>query len=152
MRGALWAARTALYGALCIAAADIFRAAGRAGNFRGAARIGADFFSIVSAGAVLWYGMLNFADGSVRFCVLISAAAGAFLYVLTVRKLFFRLLCAVFKKIFTFLHLILKILLTPTRFLYKMIYVRIYTKRCGNGDESNAEKSRHIPGKAFQEK
>lgn len=72
----------------------------------------------------LWY----FNDGELRFYEAAGFAIGALLYILLLQKLFFGVFKVIFKNIFKFTHLIFQILLTPLRFLYKILLVPLCSK------------------------
>ena len=76
----------------------------------------------------MWNCLWHFNNGAVRAFEIIGFLIGALLYILILQKLFFILFKAVFKNIFKFIHLIFQILLTPPRFLYKILLVPLCTK------------------------
>lgn len=140
MNGALCAAALAAAGTLGIVAFDFLYAVSIGCGAKGIIKHILEFLSAFAACAVVWYGLLKFASGQARLCTVLCAAIGVVLYIMTLRKLVFCGFCVILEKIFDFFHFILKILLTPARFLYKMVYVVLYTKRNRNGDGADAQK------------
>ena len=132
----------ACVGAAGVCASDIIRAL-RCGS-HAVGFIGGilDFVSIAIGGVALWLALLFIAHGEMRMHWFMCVAAGAALYVFTIKSVVYRLFCVIFQNIFKFLHFILKILLTPARFLYKMIYVGLYTHiRNKKGDDTDVQKA-----------
>ena len=129
-------------GAAGVCASDIVRAlrfGSRAKGFIGGVL---DFVSIAVGGAALWLALLFFAHGEMHLYWFICVAIGAALYIFTIKSIFYRLFCVIFQNIFKFLYFILKILLTPARFLYKMIYVGLYTHiHNKKGDDTDVQKA-----------
>ena len=76
----------------------------------------------------MWNCLWHFNNGAVRAFEILGFGIGALLYILILQKLFFIIFKAVFKNIFIFIHLIFQILLTPPRFLYKILLVPLCTK------------------------
>ena len=76
----------------------------------------------------MWNCLWHFNNGAVRAFEILGFGIGALLYILILQKLFFIIFKAVFKNIFKFIHLIFQILLTPPRFLYKILLVPLCTK------------------------
>lgn len=121
--------KTMLCGCGAVVVWDVFSALREAVGARGVAGFVLDMLSPVSFAVCVWCAILYIADGSTRIYEFICIAAGAVLYILTVKRLVYRLFYIVFLNIFKFILLILKILLTPGRFLYKMLYVGLYAKK-----------------------
>lgn len=145
MQGAAEAAALACAGAAGICASDIIRAirgGSRASGFIGGVL---DFLSIAAGAAALWLALLYIARGELRLHWFMCVALGAALYIFTVKNVIYRIFYIIFKNIFKFLHLIFKILLTPARFLYKIICVGLYkitVAECRQeGDENNVKKA-----------
>lgn len=67
-----------------------------------------------------------FSDGEIRFFLVISAFLSMILYFLTVSKWVKHLFFKVFYKILNIFKFILKILLTPLEFLYKILLIRTF--------------------------
>lgn len=129
MTGLILVLKTALCGACAVIAWDMamaWRASWKLKGFFGAVL---DFASPLLCVTVLWLGVLYIMDGSTRMYVFLCMGAGALLYILTIRGWIFKLFFEVFKDINKIIRFIFKILLTPARFLYKMIYVELYIKR-----------------------
>ena len=99
-----------------------------------------DLLSIAAFTAAIWLSLLRFARGELRICSALCSLCGIVIYYFTVRGLVFRLFYAIFDKFFGILRFILKILLTPARFLYKIIGAR----KKENGDDTVAEKDRQV--------
>ncbi len=129
MTGLILVLKTALCGVCAVIAWDMamaWRASWKLKGFFGAVL---DFASPLLCVTVLWLGVLYIMDGSTRMYVFLCMGAGALLYILTIRGWIFKLFFEVFKDINKIIRFIFKILLTPARFLYKMIYVELYIKR-----------------------
>ena len=129
MAGLILVLKTALCGVGAVIAWDMamaWRASWKLKGFFGAVL---DFVSPLLCVTVLWLGVLYIMDGSTRMYVFLCMGAGALLYILTIRGWIFKLFFEVFKDINKIIRFIFKILLTPARFLYKMIYVELYIKR-----------------------
>ena len=103
-----------------------FRKAWELGGFFGAVT---DFLSPAAFAVTIWYGVLFIMDGETRMYAFLCMAMGVILYIFTVKKWVFMLFYKVFADIRKIIGFILKILLTPARFLYKMLYVDLYTKK-----------------------
>ena len=101
-----------------------------------------DLLSVAAFTAAVWLSLLRFAHGELRICSVLCSLCGIVLYVFTVRRLLFRLFCAIFEKFFVILRFIFKILLTPARFFYKIIGVRKNPK--GNGDDTGVQEDRQV--------
>ncbi len=78
--------------------------------------------------AAMWNCLWRFNNGEVRAFEIAGFVIGALLYILTLQKLFFVLFKVIFKNIFKFIHLIFQILLTPPKFLYKILLVPLCAK------------------------
>lgn len=129
-------------GAAGICASDIIRALRFGCRARGFIGGVLDFVSIIVGGAALWLALLFIARGEIRLHWFMCVAGGAALYVFTIKSIIYRLFCVIFQNIFKFLCFILKILLTPARFLYKMICVGLYTHTHNKkGDDTDVQKS-----------
>lgn len=142
MRGAAEVLALACAGAAGVCASDIIRAL-RCGS-RAEGIIGGvlDFASVAAGGAALWLALLFIARGEMRLYWIMCVGIGAALYVFTIKSAMYRLFCVIFQNIFKFLYFILKILLTPARFLYKMIYVGLYTHTHNKkGDDTDVQKA-----------
>lgn len=129
-------------GAAGVCASDIIRAlrcGSRANGFIGGIL---DFVSVAAGGTALWLALLFIAHGEMRLHWIMCVAAGAALYVFTIKLVVYKLFCVIFQNIFKFLYFILKILLTPARFLYKMICVGLYTHTHNKkGDDTDVQKA-----------
>lgn len=66
-----------------------------------------------------------------RFFFLFGAALGFFIYIMTVGRVFFSVFSLFWKKILKICGFIFKILLTPVRFLHKIIMIPLYTAAVG---------------------
>lgn len=115
-----------LCGATVTMVFDVFRAMRAAGKENAAATVLEDIlFWIISLCIVakcLWV----FNSGELRFFEVVGFIIGAILYILLLQKIFFNIFTVIFVNIFKFLHLICQILLTPLRFLYKILLVPLY--------------------------
>lgn len=78
--------------------------------------------SIYMVSRCLW----EFNNGELRFFEAAGFVIGAVLYILLLQKGILRIFTVIFKNIFKFIHLICQILLTPPRFLYKILLVPLY--------------------------
>ena len=116
-------------GCCAVAAWDLIAAFRSAWEMKGFIGGIVDFLSPAAFAVVIWFGVLFVVDGSTRVYVFLCMGAGAVLYILTVRVWICKLFCVVFGNIRKIIGFIFKILLTPARFLYKMIYVELYTKK-----------------------
>lgn len=131
--------------ALCGAAAglgfDMLR------GLRLAARPGAiaagitDMLFWAFSAALIWFFIMEYGGGRPRFFEAVGIGCGCILYFMTVSAAAVKIFYAVFENIFKFIGFILKILLTPGRFLYKIIYVYVGNirgrnfngeRKCGN--------------------
>lgn len=65
----------------------------------------------------MWVCLLSSNDGKLRSYQIIGGVLGGILYFLSISPV----MCLIFRNIFKFLQFILKILLTPVRFLYKIL-------------------------------
>lgn len=92
------------------------------------------FWTASTAGTVA--ALMYFTGGKLRGYVIAGTAAGAVLYFSTISALNVRLFTVIFKIFFKKLHFIFEILLTPPRFLYKILY-RIFKSEPKNkkGDD-----------------
>lgn len=142
MQGAAGVLALACAGAAGVCASDIIRAlrfGSRAEGFIGGIL---DFASIAAGGAALWLALLAAVHGELRLYWIMCVAAGAALYIFTIKKVVYKLFCVIFQNIFKFFYFILKILLTPVRFLYKMICVGLYTHTHNKkGDDTDVQKA-----------
>lgn len=115
-----------VYGLLGITAAaagisfvfDILRAFRRASGIPPAVT---DVLFWLTAAAGMTAALMFFADGKLRGYEIVGAAVGAVLYFSTISTPVVRLFTVIFKIFFDKLRFICKILLTPPRFLYKML-------------------------------
>lgn len=80
--------------------------------------------SIYMVTRCLW----EFNNGELRFFEAVGFVIGAVLYILLLQKAILKIFTVIFKNIFKFIHLICQILLTPPRFLYKILLVPLYKK------------------------
>lgn len=129
-------------GAAAICVCDVGRAVKNGFRAKGAMRGIWDMFSIAAGAGLIWIAMLFICMGETRMYQILSIVLGAILYILTVKTAVYKILYIIFENIFKILHLFFKILLTPARFLYKMIRVGFYTITVGKkGDGTNAEKT-----------
>lgn len=107
---------------------DIFRAvraAGKSNAFLTAAEdIAFWIISIYMVSKCLWV----FNNGELRFFEAAGFVIGAVLYILLLQKIILTVFTVIFKNIFKFIHLICQILLTPPRFLYKILLVPLYVR------------------------
>lgn len=92
----------------------------------------------VCIGTGFIYCMWNYGSMDLRFFVFFGAAAGAFLYHITLSGWLRRCFCKIFEIFYKIIEFILKILLTPAAFLYKILIVCIVGRfvsksRRGNG-------------------
>lgn len=121
--------KTMLCGCGAVAVWDLFAALRNAVNIKGVTGFVLDMLSPVSFAVCIWCTIFCIADGNTGYYEFMCIAAGALLYILTVKRFVYRLFYIVFLNIFKFIVLILKILLTPGRFLYKMLCVGLYAKK-----------------------
>ena len=147
MDGALSALMLAVSGASSILGFDVIRALRR--GMKPGRIIGTvlDFLGVTLSAAAVWGGLLLFAKGETRLCELLCVVSGAVLYIFTVKSMIFKLFYILFENIFKILHFILKILLTPARFLYKIMCVALCKRSTNiteNGDDTNAQENRQI--------
>ena len=85
-----------------------------------------DMLFLIIAVGIMFYIIFSVSDGKLRFYQIFGAFSGAFFYFLTLSRSVTYLILkiiAVFLKIFDFF---LKILLTPLKFMYKIIYGFLY--------------------------
>lgn len=80
-----------------------------------------DTIFIICACAIMIFIMLNISDGYIRFYEFVGAFIGAFLYKCTLSQLLKFLFSKIICSIFSIFQLFLKILLTPLKFMYKII-------------------------------
>jgi len=73
--------------------------------------------------AFMWMSLISSNDGRLRLYQILGGILGCFLYFFSLRFI----VSLIFKNIFKFIRFILKILLTPVRFLYKIL-VRVFLK------------------------
>ena len=129
MAGLLIVLKAAACGACAVMAWDLVGAFRRAWELKGFAGNIVDFLSPAAFAALIWLGVLYILDGSTRAYGFLCMGAGAALYIFTVREWILKVFYSVFGNIRKIIGFIFKILLTPARFLYKMLYVELYTKR-----------------------
>ena len=145
MQGAAEAAALACAGAAGICASDMVRALRSGSRAKGFIGGVLDFVSIAAGAAALWLALLYIARGELRFYWFLCVALGAVVYICTIKNVIYRLFYIIFKNIFNFLHLIFKILLTPARFLYKIISVGLYKITVGKcrqeGDDNDVKEA-----------
>ena len=119
---------------------DIFRAMRAAGKNGVLITVFGDvLFWIISmymTARCLWI----FNNGEIRLFEILGFVFGLFLYILLLEKVILKIFTFVFKNIFNFIDLIYQILLTPFKFLYKIIVVSLYTKL------KEKQKSRKVKG------
>ena len=84
-----------------------------------------DILFWLTASVLMCAALLYFNNGILRGYEIIGAIIGALLYFLTISKPVIKLFTVIFKFFFEKLKFICKILLTPLRFLYKILY-KIY--------------------------
>lgn len=77
---------------------------------------------VVCATTLLLFVFLNVSNGYIRSYEFIGALIGGILYKITLSKLIKALFCKIFSVIFTIFDFFCKILLTPIKFTYKIIY------------------------------
>lgn len=77
---------------------------------------------VVCATTLLLFVFLNVSNGYIRSYEFIGALIGGILYKITISKLIKALFCKIFSVIFTIFDFFCKILLTPIKFTYKIIY------------------------------
>lgn len=85
-----------------------------------------DILFLIIAVGIMFYIVFSVSDGKLRFYQIFGAFSGAFFYFLTLSRFVTYLILkiiAVFLKIFDFF---LKILLTPLKFMYKIVYGFLY--------------------------
>lgn len=115
---------TACGGTVCLIF-DIMRSLRKALQAKSAVTHISDFIFWTAAGVVCTYCLWNFNNGELRMFECLSFAVGMILYFFLLSPLFFKLLTLFFENIFKFTRFILKILLTPLAFLYKIMVVPI---------------------------
>lgn len=77
---------------------------------------------VVSATAVMMFILLNVSNGYIRSFEFIGAAIGGILYKITLSRLFTTLFQQIIRTFFVIFNIFCKILLTPLKFMYKIIY------------------------------
>lgn len=89
--------------------------------------------AVYAVSACVW----NFNDGLIRFYIPVGLVVGAVIYFAAVSEWFLKIFYFIFENIFKFVLLIFKILLTPLRFLYKILiaYVKGYTAKKGKKEQ-----------------
>lgn len=115
-------------GVLCSMIFDFFRAM-RAGAAAESALVGLTdiIFWIFSCAAC--FACIYYTGGELRFYIFAAIIIGSFLYFLTLS----RLVSGIFVNFFKIIRFILKILLTPVRFLYKILIRVTYFFKCKCG-------------------
>lgn len=104
----------------------------------------ADFIGWCTRGAAAFFGWLYFLKGELRIYMAVSALLTAILYLLLVERYVFRMFLCAIRTICVFFEIILKILLTPQKFLCKIInkYVnRAKNKFCKKVKDEYEEKA-----------
>lgn len=129
MQGILVVLKLSACGACAAAVWSLLAAVHKAWELKGFLGAVMDFLSPIAFAAVIWFGVLFIMHGETRVYEFLCMGMGVVLYIFTVKKLFFELFYKVFADIRKFIGFIFKILLTPAQFLYKMLYVELYTKR-----------------------
>lgn len=107
---------------------DMFRAMRAVGKGNAAATVLEDILfwiaSIYIVAKCLWV----FNNGELRFFEAVGFVIGIILYILLLQRIIFKIFKVIFVNIFKFIHLICQILLTPPRFLYKILLVPLYVR------------------------
>lgn len=129
MQGLLLVLKLSACGACAAAAWSVLAAMRQAWELKGFLGVLVDFLSPVAFAVLIWYGILFVMHGETRVYAFLCMAAGTVLYIFTVKKWIFMFFYKVFADIRKFIGFIFKILLTPAQFLYKMLYVELYTKK-----------------------
>ena len=80
--------------------------------------------TIILVSAIIWY---NFQSGEVRWYMVAGALLSGVLYFLLISRAVFCVLLFLVRKIYCFFNIILKLLLTPIKFLCKIL--RVYIKK-----------------------
>lgn len=104
----------------------------------------ADIFmwlSIIISSALIWQGFQN---GEMRWYMVVGALLSGLLYLLLISRFAFCIFSFLVKKIYSFFDIIFKLLLTPIKFLCKIISV--YVKR------AKTKFSRKVEDKDYEEK
>lgn len=83
--------------------------------------------------------MWNYGSMRLRFFVFLGSLIGAFLYYITLSGVLKRCFCKIFEIFYKIIQFILKILLTPAAFLYKILVVCII-KRIVNKNKRGSKK------------
>ncbi|MBO5733261.1 MAG: hypothetical protein J6R66_00020 [Clostridia bacterium] len=81
-----------------------------------------DGIFVICASTIMIFILFSVSNGYVRVYEFIGAFIGAFLYKFTLSRVVTALLTEVFRGIFAIFNFFLKILLTPIRFMYKIMY------------------------------
>lgn len=122
-----------LSGAVAVFVRDIFKALKTASGAPYAV-LDIFFWLIITVGFTA--ALVYFNGGEIRGYSIIGACIGAILYFLTISHLVTKGFTVVFVTFFKFLQYIFKILLTPGRFLYKILYKKYSSVKRVNENEN----------------
>ncbi len=95
---------------------------------------------IITISGIIWY---NFQNGEVRWYMVLGTLTSGILYFLLISRIVFCTFLFLVRKIYCFFNIILKLLLTPLRFLCKILSVYIKkakTKFFKKVEDKNYEK------------
>ena len=96
---------------------------------------------IIASSAFLWY---KFQNGEIRWYMLVGASVSILLYFLTISRIVFCIFYFLVRKIYSFFNIFFKLLLTPIKFLCKM--VSVYIKK------AKTKFSKKVEDKNYEEK
>ena len=105
---------------------DMFRAIRAAGKGNAVATVLEDILFWIASLYIVAKCLWVFNNGELRFFEAVGFVIGVILYILLLQKIIFKIFTVIFINIFKFIHLICQILLTPLRFLYKILLVPLY--------------------------
>ena len=137
---------------------DVFRAVRAAAKHGRLMTAAEDACFCVLSVFIIWKCLWIFSGGELRLFEIIGFAAGAVLYILSLRRVFFLGFTIIFKNIFKFFNFIFQIRLTPLRFLYKILLVPLYLrhkdrgKKCDDRKVIRNERDKRKSGKLLQKK
>lgn len=121
---------------------DLFRAARAVLKPNTAVTAVSDALFVVAAGFALTACAWNLNSAGFRFYELAGLALGGIFYFLLLSKWIFGVFLFIFENILKFVGFILKILLTPTLFLYKILFVQDRKNNKGRKDRTDNVKRR----------
>ena len=116
------AAFTACGGIVCLVF-DIMRGLRRAIGERKICTHISDLIFWVTSAAVCMFCLWNFNSGEIRLFEFVGFSIGCVLYFLLLSAVVLKVFTLIFVNILKFMRFVLKILLTPAKFLYKIVIV-----------------------------